>query len=294
MEEYVGKNVTFLCTSKCNTECEHCYICYKGERDPYELLNIVKSLKNKYRIMLNGAEVLTNPDYLKSYKEISQPWILSNGIALLNTDIINLLRCNNIKSVSISYHFGIQDEISKIKLETLKKIIENVKSNKMEYRILTTITSENYKLINYMCEEAYNMGARGIMFTNFIMQGNGIKLGKDLVLTSEMLKDFFNYIKSAREKYSKDDLIIERSGTFGKNVVDNSNNNFCCEFGTDRVYVTPDNNVYPCLFMTKPGYEIGKFINGRVMINEHIQHDHNVCIAKEVCNNGKQLKKLLK
>lgn len=90
MKEYTGKKVTFLCTSVCNINCSHCYVNYKGKRNPDELLKLVRYLKDKYKIMLNGAEVLTEPEYLKSYKEIGQPWLLSNGLALLNP--------NNMKS----------------------------------------------------------------------------------------------------------------------------------------------------------------------------------------------------
>ena len=113
--------------------------------------------------MLNGAEVLTNPEYLTAYKEIGQPWILTNGLALLNPNIIDALIANNIKSVSLSYHFGIHDNISKVKTSQLLDIINIIKASGLEFRFLTTITSENYPLILEMCNETYEMGARGII-----------------------------------------------------------------------------------------------------------------------------------
>ena len=67
LKEFEGKKVDIMCTSECNTNCEHCYVCYKGKRNPEELLTLVSYLKNKYKVMLNGAEVLTNPEYLSSY-----------------------------------------------------------------------------------------------------------------------------------------------------------------------------------------------------------------------------------
>ena len=66
LKEFEGKKVDIMCTSECNTNCEHCYVCYKGKRNPEELLTLVSYLKNKYKVMLNGAEVLTNPEYLSS------------------------------------------------------------------------------------------------------------------------------------------------------------------------------------------------------------------------------------
>lgn len=291
--EYTGKKVTFLCTSACNINCEHCYICYRGQRDPNDLLESVKKLKNKYKIMLNGAEVLTNPEYLSSYKEIGQPWVLTNGLALLNPNIIDALIENNIKSVSLSYHFGIHDSISNVKTSQLLDIINIIKVSGLEFRFLTTITSENYQLIPEICNETYEMGAKGIMFTNFMRQGNGINLSKNLILSKDQLKEFFKYIAYVRSIYNKDDLIIERSGTFGRDL-DSINDHFSCDCGVDRVYITPDNNVYPCIFLTKPGYEIGKYIDGRIMISNTFENDHNVCITSEICNHDKSFTKTLK
>lgn len=292
MREYDGKKVTFLCTSGCNINCSHCYVCYKGKRNPDELLELVKHLKGKYKIMLNGAEVLTDPEYLKVYKEIGQPWILSNGLALLDPNIIEKLKTNNITSVSMSYHFGIHDEISVVKYKQILEIIEILKANKLNFRFLTTITSKNYQLIEDMCKESYQLGAKGIMFTNFIRQGNGINL-ENLILTKQQLKEFFEYLKIVRSIYDKKDLIIERSGTFGIDE-DSNNNHFCCEFGDNRVYITPDNNVYPCIFLTKPGYEIGKLINGKIMVEEKYENSHDKCLVNELCNKGVQLTKKTK
>ncbi len=290
LKEYKGKKVTFLCTSECNINCSHCYICYKGKRNPYELLGLVKSLKDKYKIMLNGAEVLTDPEYLKSYKEIGQPWILSNGLAILNKNIVDQLKSNNIMSVSMSYHFGIQDELSVVKYKQILEIIKILKMNGLNYRFLTTITSKNYYLVEEMCNKSYELGAKGIMFTNFIKQGNGINLD-ELVLTKEQLKVFFKYLKYVRSIYNKRDLIIERSGTFGVDEM-SVKNHFNCEFGENRIYITPDNNVYPCLFLTKPGYEIGKLIDGKIMIEEKYENNHDKCLINELCNKGIKLKKL--
>lgn len=293
MKEYDGRMVKFLCTSRCNTKCEHCLVCFKGERDPNELLEIVRSLKNKYKVLLNGAEVLTNPEYLKSYKEVGQTWISTNGLALMDPNVIKALKENDIRSVSMSYHFGIHDEISKIKQEQLNKIIGIVKDSGLQFRLMTTIDSGNYLLLEQICQEAHNLGARGIMFNNLIRQGNGVNLDDSLLLTEEQLQEFFDLINYVRTLYDKNDFLVERSGTFGKDE-NNPKNNYCCDYGTNRIFVAPDNNVYPCIFMTNPGREIGKYVDGKIMIYDEFTHDGSKCIAKEVCNNGKTLSKLLK
>ena len=70
MKEYTGKEVIVMACSTCNANCSHCYVSYKGNRTPEDLLSIVRNLKKRYSLNINGAEVLTNFDYLKSYKDI--------------------------------------------------------------------------------------------------------------------------------------------------------------------------------------------------------------------------------
>lgn len=292
MKEYEGEIVKILCTSKCNIKCDHCLVRYNGERDQDELLEIVKLLKNKYKVLMNGAEVLTNLGYLKAYKEVGQTWIMTNGLELLNPDVIAAIKENNIKSVSLSYHFGMHDDISKVKTDQIKKIIEVIKKNDLEFRFLTTISSLNYQLIVPMCQEAYDIGARGIMFTNLIRQGNGVNLDNHLFLSQEQINEFFNYLRYVRSIYKKDDFIIERSGTFGKDE-ESLKNNFSCNCGTNRVYLSPDNKIYPCVFLTGLGCEIGMFIDGKIMIYDDFYHDESKCAACEICNNGKSFSKVL-
>lgn len=50
MIEYCGKKIIFMLCSDCNIKCEHCYIGYKGNRDPDEILRLTKKLKKKYEI----------------------------------------------------------------------------------------------------------------------------------------------------------------------------------------------------------------------------------------------------
>lgn len=284
MQEYTGKELIIMACANCNIKCSHCYISYKGNRSSHQLLELVKHLKEKYQININGAEVLTNLDYLKSYKEIGQSFIMTNGKAILtNPDIINVLKENGITSVSLSYHFGIQDEFSPIKLCDLNEVINMFKIQDLEFRILTTITSSNYKLISDMCDKAYNMGARGIKFTNFLRQGNAKNLDISNILTDNEIETVFKEIIEARQKYDINDLLIERCGSFGKNHLSN-HDHFFCDCITDSVVLTPDNNIYPCVFLAQPGFEIGKFEDGIVKIDENFINDHNRCLAKDICN----------
>ncbi|MBQ8534847.1 MAG: radical SAM protein [Bacilli bacterium] len=293
MVEYNGKKVIIMCCSSCNLNCEHCYISYEGNRTAEDLLDVVRNLKDKYEIALNGAEVLTNLGYLKAYQELGQKYILSNGLAISrNPKTIDKLLEHGIESISISYHFGIHDQISLIPSEELEEVFKKLKEKDFNFRLMTTITTENYHMIEEMCDKAYELGAKGIYFTNFMLQGNALNIeDRDLVLSDEQINSFFKQLMKCREKYKKEELLIERDAGFGRNKL-STHDNFNCPSICDLVVVTPDNNVYPCIFLAKPGNEIGVYQDGKIYIDEKLlstvqQYNGSTCFAKEICNEGK-------
>lgn len=293
MVEYNGKKVIIMCCSSCNLNCEHCYISYEGNRTAEDLLDVVRNFKDKYEIALNGAEVLTNLGYLKAYQELGQKYILSNGLAISrNPKTIDKLLEHGIESISISYHFGIHDQISLIPSEELEAVFKKLKEKDFNFRLMTTITTENYHMIEEMCDKAYELGAKGIYFTNFMLQGNALNIeDRDLVLSDEQINSFFKQLMKCREKYKKEELLIERDAGFGRNTL-STHDNFNCPSICDLVVLTPDNNVYPCIFLAKPGNEIGFYQDGKIYIDEKLlstvqQYNGLTCFAKEMCNEGK-------
>ena len=174
MVEYKGKEVILMACSSCNIKrCEHCYISYEGDRTPEDLEAIACNLVNKYEVYINGAEVLVNKNYFDTYKIVKQNWMLTNGFEIYrNPAILDYLKEKGIEIVEMSYHFGIQDKISKINNDMLEKNIEYLKEKNMKFKLLVTISTDNYQMIEEMCEKAVELGAYGIEFTNFLNQGN--------------------------------------------------------------------------------------------------------------------------
>lgn len=98
MVEYNGEKITVMACSKCNIDCEHCYISYKGNMTPEYLKNTVKNLSKKYKVEINGSEILTDLDYLESYPIAGQDFLMTNGLALYQKpDLIKLLKEYGIK-----------------------------------------------------------------------------------------------------------------------------------------------------------------------------------------------------
>lgn len=267
MYEYQGKNVIIMLCSKCNINCKHCYIKYDGNFSPKELKKIFDKIKNKHFIILNGAEPILFPEYYKLYKENSQSRILTNGLALMrNPDLYDVLKENGITEIALSYHFGIQDDISTVKSSMLDVLIGSLAENEFQVKLMTTVSSDNYKMILVMCNKAYELGAKTIKFTNYIYQGNAQKNDFKKVLSQEQIDEVLSEIDYCRSLYKKEKLKIERCGTFGPKLTES--NKFECLACKNMVVITPDLNVYQCVFDIDKGNEIGKVIDGKIMIND--------------------------
>ena len=74
---------------------------------------------------------------------------------------------------------------------------------------------------------------------------------------------FFENLNKARSIYNKEQLLIKRCGSFGYDVSHKCN--FKCPAGIYKVVIASDMNVYPCIYMVKPEYKIGKYIDGEVL-----------------------------
>jgi len=277
-KEFDGNLVKIMSCSNCNTRCKHCYISYKGSFDPEELYNIVKILKKKYDIKINGTEPLLTPEYLKSFKEANEDKILTNGLVFKdNYDYLNEVREAGIKRVCISYHFELHDLISMVDKEYLRKLFPIVREYGLNAEVMTTISSMNYNKVLEYCKKAKEMGANYIHFTNYMIQGNAKNIDDGLVMSNEQRKEFFRQIMKARSIYSKDELYITRCGTFDKNPFKSEEDNFRCLAYNEMVVLTPELKVYPCNFQASPGNEIGFYKDGKIFVRDDLEFDSNEC-----------------
>lgn len=286
MKEFLGKNVTIMSCSDCNIKCKHCYISYKGNFTAEQLINLATELKKKYIVRINGTEPLLHKDFLDTYKLLGQYGALTNGLVFKNNyKYLDELKSKGIKELKISYHFDFHNTVSKVDKLYLHELFKEIKKRNMNFDIMCTVTSLNYKNIPQYCEEAFNLGASAIKFTNFLNQGNAQNMDKNLILNKSQLNHFFEILHSIRQKYDKEVFKIKRCGSFGDDI--NHESNFKCIAGTDMVCITPDLNVYSCIFLAKPGFEIGKVINNKIYIYDEYYNDGKKCCAYDKLNNKK-------
>ncbi len=282
LKKYEGNRVILMACSKCNVACKHCYIGYTGNRTPEELEQLAKYYSEKFKIVrIDGAEPLVDLGYLRSYKIVGQDWIMTNGLRIYKEpEIIDLLKENGIKNVFMSYHFEIQNSINGITNDMLNTVIQLLRSKGIRVVLMTTITNQNAKDTLKICDNAYNLGASGIEFNKIFIQGRAKNL-VNIGLDKNDYDSFFTQLQLARDKYDINELEVRRSGTFGCDTV-NTPNRFQCSAGVKKVCITPDNKVYGCTCICKPGYEIGEIIDDDIYLYSDFENDRSWCLGDKM------------
>ena len=285
MYEYSGKFLTLMLCSDCNNNCKHCYIKYKGQFTEETLKQLIPEFSKKYSIMFNGTEPIMHQEYFQFFKEAGAHSIMTNGLELMwNPELMDVLLDNGINQIWLSYHFGIQDDISLVKTEELNKLVITLKEKGFIVKLMTSLCKDNYRDVEKMCEKANDLGADRIRFTNFIYQGSASdNYSNSSLLTQEDIDWVLNKIDEIRNKYDKTKLYIDRCGSFGPKL---KQENFECLAINKNVVMTPDGNIYMCVFDIDKGNEIGKLIDGKVMIYDEYQNTKsNYCRVLSKYNN---------
>lgn len=274
MKEYTGKTVKIMICSKCNTRCKHCYINYSGDFEPAELYNLVKTLKNKYEVRLNGTEPLINEEYLKSFAIADEDIILSNGLVFNNNlKLVDKIKEAGIKRICISYHFSLHEYISSVKKEYLDEIIPKIREKGIDVELMCTISKQNYGKIDEFCKKAVDLKANYIYFIEYMDKNklDGFNLSK------EERNVFFKKLHEARDKYDKDILMVTRSGNFNRDTF-MYDKNFNCPAYSDMVVMTPDYKIYPCNVLISDENEIGYYKDGKIYVVDDYEFDTKQCL----------------
>lgn len=281
MKEYTGKTVKIMTCSKCNTKCKHCYINYSGNFDPDELYDVVKNLKKKYEVKLNGTEPLLNEEYLKSFKIADEDIILTNGLVFKNNlGLVDKIKEAGIKRICISYHFSLHEYISSIKKEYLEEIIPQIRNKGIDVELMCTISKLNYNNIDEFCKKAIELGANYIYFIEY-MDTNKID---GLQINEEERKEFFKEINEARDKYDKETLMVTRCGNFNRDSY-RYDKNFNCPAYNNLVVMTPDYKIYPCNLLINKNEEIGYYKDGKIYVVDNYDCNSNECLYCKKLNN---------
>ena len=272
-EVYPGRQILIMTTSQCDAPCEHRSVPFVGHFAPDELYEIVQNLqKQGYRVFLDGAEPLVERGYLKSFRLANQKIVSTNGLSIAsNSQFVYDIREAGIETVGVSYHFDIQQQLSKVSPSLAEAALKIVELAGMKARVLTTITRPYLEKIPEYCAWCVKNGFREIRFANYISQ-------EGAALSPDDRRRYYEIISEQREKYPVDALRILSCGSFG----------FCgtfdmtCMAARDCVVLAPDKKVYSCFFQMRPESECGYYKDDQIFVKEKTVSHYN-CSAHCLC-----------
>lgn len=278
-------DVLLFVNSRCNTRCKHCYLSYTGERDPKDALKMTKRLQGGgHEVQIAGSETLLNPDYLKTYKQTGQGYLLTNGMILdQDKSLYDSLEKHGIEELVFSLHFDIQKDLKSVPEDLVARVIKEAKIRGFRIGVYTVITSANYGSLASMCERSVRLGIDELLLLRFVSAGRGSAL-KRMALTPEEVAAFFKNLVKTRKKYPKSVLEIRAEGNFGPRPGSKgeklAKENKYCPAGIDFVAIDPRNNVYGCSFLMQPENKIGICRDGEIIIEKDLLGGRrDTCIA---------------
>lgn len=268
----------------CNIRCNHCYVPDYGKRTSKSTLEETIRLQEQgYDVIIAGTETLADPMYLHAYKQAGQDYLLTNGLILLqDPDIFDKLLKAEIKTLQMSAHFEVQEELNSIPIDVVKKAVGLSKNNGFRVRLATTITSVNYEEVHLMSTLAYYMGADEIKFINYLPIGSA-SANNDLTLDEVQRSKFFDQINQVRDFIDIDQLRILLHGNFGPKPGSKgevlANENCYCPAGDEIIAINPKGEIYGCPFLME-SQNIGTYQNGDLLIHNTLTKDkRQTCIA---------------
>lgn len=275
---YNGKTVQIMAMSECPNHCAHCCIRYKGHI-PFEQLDQMmdKYSKEYERVILNGTELMMDERYIALCDKYGQNFIYTNG-NLLNVESRAMLKKHGISRLSISLHYGIQEQISEYSLKEISDKIRETLADGFKVRVLCTISRDNYKLIPDIAAYVYSLGVKSLKFINMIKEGRAEgEVFEGTFLSKTELEEFFDILDETRKKYDKKDFYITRNGAFGDD--EKHKNNFECPAGKDWIVLTPNHKVYPCNGLIYDEHCIGHWNDEGIFIDKEFRHDCKECMT---------------
>ena len=272
-------------TNLCNLRCMHCYQRSTGETLLNELtyaekIKVVAELDRMFvcGVALSGGEPTIHPHFIDVLTEISRrgmyPAIATNGIALSDPHFVRKLKKIGLRYAEISIDHSkpqVHDKFRGVPGAWEKAVrgVQNCAREGIFTAIATTVTKMNIDDIENMIQLAEDLGARRIVFFNFIPVGRGYDNYK-LDLTPEEREEVLRTL--ARESKRRSIEIVTTAPQYGRVVLQVTSGELvspthftpalrlgiyraAAEFiggcGAGRVYfaIEPEGTVTPCVFM---------------------------------------------
>lgn len=232
---YFPLTLQFELTSHCNVKCKHCYNnsgAYNKQADrmtPEKWIEFAEYLVDKggiFECILSGGEPLLLGKDLYSIMDIlhedgTQFLLITNGY-LLDKETITCLEKYRYRWIQISidsctreYHDAFRNRQGSWERAILGAV--GVAEAGLPLTIAHSVTKENLKDIDGMCQLAYDIGAGSIILGEVNFSGRMYD-NMDLALNNDDKNYLYNKVEENHEKY-KGRMVVKRSGIIKNQLV---------------------------------------------------------------------------
>ncbi|MCS7364331.1 MAG: radical SAM protein [archaeon GB-1867-035] len=198
--------LVWLCTYKCNLNCNHCYV--KGRNvnemnteDAIRMISEIVEL-NPRHFSITGGEPLLRKDIFTILKEAKKQGlntsIVTNGL-LLNEQVIDKLSKMDIY-IYLSLDSASEETFNKIRGWNRSKLLEKIeilRKKNVEFSTIMTIMPENYHEAGLFIELSLNIGAKHAALIPVIPSGGA----KNKQLTQKQLIKAIESIDEKSNEY---------------------------------------------------------------------------------------------
>ncbi|WP_051261580.1 radical SAM/SPASM domain-containing protein [Desulfovibrio inopinatus] len=264
---------------KCNSRCKYCY----QDGDPeannaswsYEKADKVTSLllDDGYHVQPLINEWLPEFwNFLELMKKCQWNEITTNGLILLSRhqEFFPLLREYEISDIRHTlFPKGIHEEMTGRDREKSLRAIQLSKEHGFRTIVNYVVTTETLPHIVEVCDELADMEVDEIQFMNLIYLGRS-KSKKNELLDMQYINKFWDTWKLLSENPKYERIEFDFQANFGPNPHGDNvskraakQSRFCLAGKNERghfIYITPEDDIYPCFLLSDPKFKIGKII----------------------------------
>lgn len=264
--------------NRCERNCPQCYLGKDKQSlslaESTRRVRILQGLGVSNIIPIFG-EVLDHPEYLRLFLLLGRDYCLSSSQAIVHNPSIReeLLR-NGIKAVRLSAHYFDNGQWSPVSLSVVKQAVSLLQEVGIKAEAFTILWRGNYHLVSAICQQAITDGFTTVRFINLMPTRPELRTD---ILTIAEIQQVFSQVSTARQQISKEQLFIRLLGNFGPRPgslgQELSQTGCYCPAGTQSIYLGLDGLIYPCMFLRKPQWVIGRLDQEELRIERQFPID---------------------
>jgi MoaA/NifB/PqqE/SkfB family radical SAM enzyme len=281
---------SYVLNSKCNQCCKGCYLEFQRqypERDHDQALLDLKVLSdNSRQIFLTGSDILSYENVETLFPYSNQTLVLGNVVSVPRRRKVleAISRNSNVKFVMLTSPSSTNIQTDNNAPSLVKDAVVSVKESGLEPVLTFVIGLSNYQNLEAFADEAIENEARYARFIRHMPLNK--EYGPNFLDDSHM-EGFLSQIRMLRKKIPKNILYIRVDGLFGTEW--RKEKGKTCSAGQNDFLIGLDNKVYPCEFLAKEEFILGKFENGVINLERKLigLSDYD-CKAKQIFGDGKK------